>query len=181
MMSKPLYIPSRIFFVLFFFSRSRHRCRLYTCKICTFYMPFFSLLHFLKGKMLPEHFEFRQDIHYFRAENGRNWSGKRWVFGVFQWILPSMRLVHLCLQTTSFGKRKVPVRAFDSNCAVTHIGLVKTLRHTCKTEWQRKFERSGLFDSHMLTKWTPYGCVATSLLKFWPHDEKTAYFTEAPD
>lgn len=129
MMSKPLYIPSRIFFVLFFFSRSRHRCRLYTCKICTFYMPFFSLLHFLKGKMLPEHFEFRQDIHYFRTENGRNWSGKRWVFGVFQWILPSMRLVHLCLQTTSFGKRKVPVRAFDSNCAVTHIGLVKTLRH----------------------------------------------------
>lgn len=95
-----------IFRVLFF--KCRHRCRLYTCEICTFRMFFFCEVSFFYQNQHANGRNVRtyQDIHYFGSENGRHWSGKRWVFWCFPMNFAADAAVqHSCSETTSFGKR----------------------------------------------------------------------------
>lgn len=164
MMSKPLYTYQATYFSCSFFFKCRHRCRLYTCEICTFCMFFFGEISFFYQNQHANGRNVRtyQDIHYFGSENGRHWSGKRWVFGVFQWILPPMRLYNTHVRKPQVLAREMPVRMFDSSCVT--LVLLKhfdTFANSMENwEWER------VIQTHMLTNRTPCGCVATSMLQF---------------
>lgn len=179
MMSKPLYTYQATYFSCSFFFKCRHRCRLYTCEICTFCMFFLVKFHFsIKTNMQTVGtFEHTKIYIILDPKMGDIEAEKDECFGVFQWILPPMRLYNTHVRKPQVLAREMPVRMFDSSCVT--LVLLKhfdTFANSMENwEWER------VIQTHMLTNRTPCVCVATSMLQFGRTTKKITYFTKAVD
>lgn len=158
-----IHIPSHIFFVFFFlnvvtvvaFTRAK-----YACFACFFFVKF----HFsIKTNMQTVGtFEHTKIYIILDPKMGDIEAEKDECFGVFQWILPPMRLYNTHVRKPQVLAREMPVRMFDSSCVT--LVLLKhfdTFANSMENwEWER------VIQTHMLTYRTPCGCVATSMLQF---------------